>query len=106
MRRQQDVLMSIKEKSLSLNVLLNPIKIYNLLDTLGKNVKMDIGLDDIKRLIDLSSDLNVKDIKTEVFDISPNGLLYHTFINEEYVLLPIGDNFDKIQEVCKNIFDI
>jgi len=106
MRRQQDVLVSIKEKSLSLNVLLNPLKIYNLLDTLGKNVKTDMGLDDIKKLINLSSDLNIENIKTEVFDISPNGLLYHTFIDEEYVLLPIGDNFNKIQEVCKNIFDI
>jgi len=106
MRRQQEVLMSIKEKSLSLNVLLNPIKIYNLLDTLGKNVKTDMRLDDIKKIIDLSSELNIENIKTEVFDISPNGLLYHTFISEEYVLLPIGDNFDKIQETCKNIFDI
>jgi len=86
--------------------LLNPIKIYNLLDTLGKNVKTDMRLDDIKKIIDLSSELNIENIKTEVFDISPNGLLYHTFISEEYVLLPIGDNFDKIQETCKNIFDI
>jgi len=106
MRRQQDVLMAIKEKGFSLNVLLNPLKIYNLLDTLGKNVKTDMTLNDIKKMIDLSSDLNIDDIRTEIFDISPNGLLYHTFINEEYVLLPIGDNFDKIQEVCKNIFDI
>ena len=106
MRRQQDVLIAIKEKGLSLNVLLNPLKIYNLLDTLGKNIKTDMQLNDIKNLIDLSSDLNIDDIKTKVFDISPNGLLYHTFINEEYVLLPIGDNFDKIQEECKNIFDI
>ena len=106
MRRQQDVLMSIKEKGLSLNVLLNPVKIYNLLDTLGKNIKTDMKLDDIKKIINLSSDLDIGNIKTEVFDISPNGLLYHTFINEEYVLLPLGDNFDKIQEVCKNIFDI
>ena len=106
MRRQQDVLISIKEKGLSLNVLLNPIKIYNLLDTLGKNIKTDMRLDDIKKLIDLSGDLDINNVKTDIFDISPNGLLYHTFINKEYVLLPIGDNFDKIQEVCKNIFDL
>jgi len=106
MRRQQNILMSIKEKGLSLNVLLNPIKIYNLLDTLGKNVKTDMNLDEIRKLIDLSSNLDIDNIKTKIFDISPNGLLYYTFINEEYVLLPIGDNFDKIQEACKNIFDI
>jgi len=85
--------------------LLNPVKIYNLLDTLGKNIKTDMGLSTIKNLIDLSSDLDLGDIRTLVFDISPNGFLYHTFIDEEYVLLPIGDNFDKIQKACKNIFN-
>ena len=47
---------------------------------------------------------SIKNIRKRVFDISENGLLYHTFINDEYVLLPIGDNFEKIQEACKNIF--
>jgi len=105
MRRQQDVLMAIKEKGLSLNVLLNPVKIYNLLDTLGNNIKTDMSIGEIKELINLSSDLDIDNIETRIFDISPEGLLYHTFINKEYVLLPVGDNFDKIQEVCKNIFE-
>ncbi|MFH0907057.1 MAG: LCP family protein [bacterium] len=105
MRRQQQVLMAIKDKAFSLGVLANPIKIYNLLDVLGRNVRTDIGLADIKNFIGLSSDLDTKDIKKIVFDISTEGLLYHTFIDEQYVLLPIDDNFDKIQEACKNIFD-
>lgn len=105
MRRQQQILMALKEKALSLGVLANPIKIYNLLDILGKNIRTDMGLADIKNLINLASDLDTENIKRKVFDISPSGLLYHTFINEEYVLLPIGDNFDQIQETCQNIFN-
>ncbi len=105
MYRQQQVLLAIKEKALSLGVLVNPIKIYNLLDVLEEHFRTDMNLGDIKNLINLADDLDTKNIKRQVFDISPEGLLYYTFINEEYVLLPVGDNFDRIQEVCKNIFE-
>jgi len=105
MKRQQQVLMAIKEKSLSLGILLNPIKVYNLLDILGKNFRTDMSLGKIKDLISLSSDIDIKNIKRKVFDVNPEGLLYHTFIDEEYVLLPVGDDFSQIWEACKNIFD-
>ncbi len=105
MLRQQQVLIALKEKALSLDVLANPIKIYNLLDILGKHLRTDAGLNNIKDLISVVSKLDVNNIKRRIFDISEGGLLYHTFINEEYVLLPIGDNFEQIQEACKNIFN-
>lgn len=105
MHRQQQVLLAIKEKALSLGVLANPVKIYNLLDILGKNIKTDMSLTDIGNLINLASDLDMKNIKRKVFDIGSEGLLYHTFIDKEYVLLPVGDNFKQIQQACQNIFD-
>ena len=105
MRRQNQVLMAIKEKALSLGVLTNPIKIYNILDILGNNVKTDMGLNDMNSLLSLASNIDKDNIKKRFFDISPQGLLYHTFINKEYVLLPVGDNFNQIQEACKNIFN-
>ncbi|MBU1292253.1 LCP family protein [Patescibacteria group bacterium] len=105
MRRQSQVLIAIKEKAFSLGVLTNPVKIYNLLDVLGKNIRTDMKLTDISSLIGLIGNIDKDNIKRRFFDITPNGLLYHTFINEEYVLLPVGDNFDKIQEACHNIFD-
>ncbi len=104
MRRQNQVLMAIKDKALSLGVLANPVKIYNILDVLGKNVRTDMGLGDMKNFINLIEEIDKENITKKFFDISPEGLLYHTFINEEYVLLPVGDNFDKIQEACKNVF--
>ena len=104
MRRQQQVLIAIKDKALSLRVLVNPVKIYNLLDVLGKNVLTDMDLDDLKELISLAQNFDSSKIKTKIFDTSPEGLLYHTFIDGFYVLLPVGNNFEKIQEVCQNIF--
>lgn len=105
MRRQQQVLMAIKDKALSLGVLTNPIKIYNLLDILGKNIRTDMTLAEIKELINLALHLDAQNIKRRFFDISPDGLLYHIQINGEYILLPVGDNFEQIQEACQTIFD-
>ncbi len=105
MNRQQQVLLAIKEKALSLGFLANPVKIYQTLDVLGDHLKTDMQLADIKTLINLANNLDKKQISVRYFDNSENGLLYHTFINQEYVLLPKGDNFNEIQKVCKNIFD-
>ena len=105
MRRQQQIILAIKEKVLSLEVLANPVKIYNLMDILGNNVQTDMKLTDIKQMIGLASELDLKNIQREIFDINPNGLLYHDFIGDEYVLLPIGDSFDRIKEVCQDIFN-
>jgi len=105
MRRQQQILMAVKDKALSLGILLNPVKIYNLLDIVGKNIRTDMGLSDIKNIVDLTSEIDIENIRKRVFDTTPEGLLYQTFINEEYVLLPNGDNFDQIKEVINNILD-
>jgi len=104
MHRQQRILIALKEKILSLGVLANPLKIYSLLDILGNNVKMDISLEEIKNLIELSSDLDTQDIIKITFEASEGGLLYDDFINDEYVLLPEGDSFDQIIEECQNVF--
>ncbi|MEA2113640.1 MAG: LCP family protein, partial [Patescibacteria group bacterium] len=42
MRRQQQIILAIKEKFLSLGVLANPVKIYNLMDILGNNAQTDM----------------------------------------------------------------
>ncbi|MFH1671752.1 MAG: LCP family protein [Candidatus Portnoybacteria bacterium] len=105
MRRQQQALTAIKDKSLSSGVLLNPVRIYNLLDVIGENIRTDMSLSEIKNLLGLASNMDVKNIKKKVFDTSEEGLLYQTFVNEEYVLLPVGDGFSQIQEACLNIFD-
>ena len=97
--------MAVKDKALSLGVLANPFKIYELLDILGKNIKTDMNLKDIKNLINLVFESDTEHIRTKVFDTTPEGLLYQTFIDGQYVLLPIGDDYNKIQEAVKKIFD-
>jgi len=105
-RRQQKVLLAVKEKALSLGVLLNPVKIFELLGTLGRHVKTDMGVSEMNDLLNLANNLDIKKINQKVFDATPEGLLYQTTSEKGlYILLPVGENFDKIREASKNIFN-
>jgi LCP family protein required for cell wall assembly len=105
MRRQQQVLVAVKDKSLSLGVLANPVKIFNLLDVLGRNVRTDMGMGEIQEMIRLASNVNADKISKKVFDTSQEGLLYSSHgTNGAYILLPVGGNYEKMREACRNIF--
>ncbi len=104
-RRQQLVMAAIKDKALSLGVLGNPVKIYQILESLGRNVKTDMPWDEMKNLIPLAAGFDSTKIVHKVFDTTPEGLLYAgRASNGAYILLPQGDDFSKIKEACKNIF--
>ncbi len=105
-RRQQKVLLAVKDKAFSLGVLLNPVKIFELLGTLGRHVKTDMGVSEMNNLISLINGLDIKKINQKVFDTTPEGLLHQTTSdNGLYILLPVGENYEKIREVSKNIFN-
>lgn len=105
-RRQQMVFLAVKERAMTLGVLVNPVKIYQLLDSMGRNIKTDMSVGDIKNLVGLVQDVDSKKVIHKVFDVAPEGLLYASQSPAgAYILLPVGDNFQKIQEACNNIFN-
>jgi LCP family protein required for cell wall assembly len=106
MRRQQQVLLAAKDKILSLGFLANPVKVFNLLSILGKNVRTDMGAGDIQSMISLASRVDSDNIIKKVFDTTPEGLLYSNHAeNGAYILSPVGGNYDKMREACRNIFN-
>ncbi len=105
-KRQQQVLLSLKEKLLSLGVLVDPLKISGILDVVSENIKTDVTPWEIPELIELAKSAKTDKIITKVFENSPEGLLYQSQINGIYVLLPTEGNFSKVREACKTIFGI
>ncbi|PJE58212.1 MAG: hypothetical protein COU81_01935 [Candidatus Portnoybacteria bacterium CG10_big_fil_rev_8_21_14_0_10_36_7] len=103
MHRQQDVLSSIIKKSMSLGFITNPKKISDLLDSIGDNVHTTMNGNEITSLIAITPSINLKNFSKKVFDTTSEGLLYETTTGA-YHLLPVGDNYDKIHKVIKNIF--
>jgi len=105
-RRQQQVILALKDKLLSLGILADPLKISGILDVVSKNIKTDVMPWEIPQLIDLAKSAKTEKIITKVFENSEQGLLYQTQINGIYVLLPTEGNFSKIREACKNVFSL
>lgn len=55
---QRQLLLGLKNKIFSTGVLANPVKLTKLFDTLGKNVKTDMQLSEVRRLNDLVKNVN------------------------------------------------
>lgn len=103
MRRQQELVNAVKSKALSLGVLANPVKIFNILGTLEHNVRTDMSLMEMKDLIGLIQEARIHDFKKLVLDSSENGLLIEDKINGMYVLLPKTGDYLEIQKLVKEI---
>ena len=105
-KRQQQLLLAVKEKAFSLGVVSNPVKMLSIINSLGNHVKTDAELWEIKELVSVFKKTKAGDIRKKVFDTSKDGLLYSSRDSKgSYILLPEGDNFKKIQDSCKNIFN-
>ena len=104
-KRQQQLLIAIKEKAFSLGVISNPVKIISILNSLGNHVRTDAELWEIKELVIVMKKIDTADVLRKVFDTSKKGLLYASRdSNGSYILLPEGGNFDQIHKACEDIF--
>lgn len=105
-KRQQQILLAAKDKAFSLGVASNPVKIISILNSLGNHVKTDAELWEIQELASLFRKIEIKDARKKIFDTSEEGLLYASRDEKgSYILLPEGGNFDRIKEVCRDIFE-
>ncbi len=103
-RRQQEVIHLIKAKALSAGTLTDFSKINAILDALGNNVSTNLEAWEMKRLFDLYQKTGEATVNQKVLENSEEGLLYAPPLTEEagYILLPRGENYDRIHELFKN----
>lgn len=110
-KRQQNVLISAKNKAFSLETFLNPTKIITLMNDLGEHLRTDITLEEIPSFWELAKNVNVYQANNKVLDAwSEDSLLASSHIllggQNAYILLPRGKNYSAIQTLAKNIFDL
>jgi LCP family protein required for cell wall assembly len=104
-KRQQKVIEAIKDKALSAGTVSDFGRINALLQTLGDNVETNLQGWEMKRFYDLYKETGDVKPKNEVLDADgPKSLLYAPEVTKEhgYILLPVGDNYQKIQELFRN----
>lgn len=103
---QRQMLIALKTKVTSPGVITNPIKIGQLFDTVGNNLKTDFQPGEIHRLYDLGKEINNADIQSVSLN-SANGknLLANYSSAGESSLIPSAgiDNFSAIQQYLKKL---
>jgi len=104
-KRQQQIMQLMKDKMLSIGTLTDFSKINGMLDSLGDNVRSDMELWEMQKFYEVYQKIPNPEIHQRVLEDSEEGLLYYPGESAAgYILLPRGDNYDKIQEMAKNIF--
>lgn len=105
-RRQQEVIKAIYGKAAKTGIILNPYRLNKLLNIMEANARTDMQVWEMEEAVKLFSGIKNPDIKTKVIDTGSEKLLYSTYSSEgAFILLPTGDDYIKIHEVIKNIFN-
>jgi LCP family protein required for cell wall assembly len=102
-KRQQQVILAVKNKALSLQTVLNPEKIADLYNIYKNYFSSDIFVSDAQALFAITIKTNVSDLKTAVLtnsaveDDTGSGLLYtpedKSLYNGKWVVVPKGGSF-------------
>jgi LCP family protein required for cell wall assembly len=103
-RRQQKIMMAVKDKLFSASTFLNPVRITGIFDTLQKNISTNLSVAQLMRLGKEFKDLKSEEVVSHVIDDSPNSPLYSTTLNGAYVLLPKNDDWTTLQQMAQYIY--
>ncbi len=93
-KRQQDVLIALKETAMSADLLLSPSRMKELYTTYSKNINTDIGIKEVLAFAKVVYKINYKNLVTTVLNDDPTqqgGFLYapaREFYGGQFVLLP------------------
>ena len=105
-RRQEQVMAAVKEKVLSLNILVNPKKITDIINILGEHVRTNMQIEEIYSLWNVAKTIDTTNIVNKVLDNSQDGPLVSSQDWRGYYLYPRKgiDKFGDLQIIAKNIF--
>ncbi len=106
-RRQQKVLFAIKEKIEQENILTQPQKIYSFYQALEGNLSSNLDLSQSIRLAKIISQIQLENIKTQVIEDGPNGLLKSEItLQGAFVLTPKSGDFKELAQMAKEMLDL
>ena len=105
-RRQQSVVVGMRDQALRLGNILNPAKVADLIGIAGDHLKTDISIDELKRLADLASKVNSNKIANKVLDSENEGLVVNSSVGEASVVVPAAGigKYGGIKAFVRSIF--
>ena len=105
-RRQQNVIMGVKDKIFSLNLLTDSGKIVKLYQQFSKSLRTNMTLGELKRALEIAQKVvDFAQVKSLVLD-PDSQLVYHpdpASYGGAYVLVPTGGNYEKIHSAIRGL---
>ncbi len=106
-RRQQKVLIAVKQKLLGVNALLAPTTIVNALNDLGSHSKTNLEVWQMLKLGKFAPKIQDGAFITRVFDASPESPLKAITTDQgAYALVPKDGSFGEVRFITRNIFTL
>jgi LCP family protein required for cell wall assembly len=105
-RRQQKVIMALREKVLSASMLKNPASIANALAALRANVTTNLQIGEILRLAKIGQQVDQTNIMHKVLDDGPGSPLVSGNYGGAYVLMPRNNDWGAVRDVATNLFSV
>lgn len=103
-RRQQKILVAIKNKAFSSSFLMNLGRLQDIFESLNQNVTTNMELWEISQFYKLAKKLDYENMTTRVLEAGPGKLLVEAYYDGASVLQPRGDSFDELARIAQNIF--
>jgi len=105
-KRQQQILLAMKQKILSPQTLFNPRRLLNIYQDLSSGLLTDISAQEIIRLTSLLKGITSEQINHRVLDTSPTGLLKETIGQDgAYLLIPRVSDYSEIKQAAQDILN-
>ena len=102
-KRQQKLLVAIRDKALTVGILANPKKVTDIFSSLSSHIRTNLTLSEIKKLIEALKGVDKNTIVNKVIDNGQSGLLVSSSVGF-YHLVPRTGNFAEIQKFIEDVF--
>jgi LCP family protein required for cell wall assembly len=105
-KRQQKIILAIKEKIQNLKLLSQPAKILKIYQSLKNNVSTNLDLNQIIKLAKLAIGIKNENILNRTIETEPNGpLVAKTTNNGAAILTTRTGNFEELTEIAKELLN-
>jgi LCP family protein required for cell wall assembly len=106
-QHQREMLVALEQKATTVGVLSNPLKITQLFDSLGNNVRTNMNLGDVKRFVQITKGMNIDKLQSLTLSDSGNNPLLSDYVTPdgEDALIPKAgvDDFSQIEAYYQDL---
>ena len=103
-RRQQLVLVAVRNKLLSLGTLTDPTKLGNIYTAISSHLQSDLNIWDMMKLAPLAQNFTSDKITMNVPSDAPDGLLVAGNVDGAFMLFPRKPDWSEIKDLAQNPF--